>query len=349
MQLRHFLLCLAATVVTVAVGVTAIGCSKSGISDLVDVVDGVPRKDIDTSRLGINSFLNDSRFGTIEEQLSEVKDTLRLKYIRVLFQWDDKVQASKSASPNFSFYDAILSAVPDGIDVLVLLSGVPSWMYNPANFIDGNGRKTFVELWVKKVVERYKSNSKIIGFQIWNEPNDATNNDNIALGIADGSEPSGAENYVELLALAYSAIKDAAPGKLVIGAATKTITQNYPHNLNYNKDMVSAGALNFMDIYAIHYYGKQFENFVRDGGPKDFLNGLNKTIWVTETGKQGVNEQLAYGETVWPYLRDNLAGLDRIYVFQHTDARGPDVGFGLRNLDPVFPVSDLYVFLRDRP
>ncbi|MBN8549494.1 MAG: hypothetical protein J0M12_09280, partial [Deltaproteobacteria bacterium] len=117
--------------------------------------------------------------------------------------------------------------------------------------------------------------------------------------------------------------------------------------LDYNRAMRDAGAQAFTDRWAIHYYGKQFENLER--GVKDFLNGLNVAVWVTESGAQGVNSQLAYGEQVWPFLFDKIARLERIYQYQFTEATPSDVTYGMKNLDPNFPVSDLYIFLRDRP
>lgn len=314
-----------------------------GVGDILDVLDKVPRKTIDTTKLGVNAFCNDSRFGSISSQLAEVKNTLRLNSVRVLFAWNDQVQPSPTAALNFSFYDDIARALPAGSDALVLITGVPSWMHNPANWLNGNPRKTFVERWLKPVVSRYRSNSRIIGWEIWNEPNYSTNPENITMGFIDGPE-----NFAELLAMAQNAAKDLAPGKLVVSGATTAINQNYPETLNYNRRMRDAGVKDMVDVWGVHYYGRQFENVVRGGGVADFLNGLSKVIWVTESGAQGVNAQLPYGEQVFPFLIDKIPGVERIYYYQFTEASPYDVTYGLRNLDPAFPVSDLYVWLRDR-
>jgi hypothetical protein len=87
---------------------------------------------------------------------------------------------------------------------------------------------------------------------------------------------------------------------------------------------------------------------VRGGGVADFLNGLPKPIWITESGAQGVNSQLEYGERVWPFLTDKIPGIERIYQYQFAEATPADVTYGLRNLSGDLPVSDLYVHLRDR-
>jgi len=320
-----------------------VACSKSEVEEALEIVEGVPRKTIDTSRLGVNAFVNDNRFGSIRSQFLEVRDTLGLRFVRVLFGWDDNVQPTPGSSPNYSFYDSILNRLPDGMDALVILTGVPSWMSDSANWIDGNPRTTFVERWVRPAVERYGGNGKVVGFQIWNEPNMASDPKNDILGLT-----SSPENYVEMLAAGFSVIEDVAPARLVLNAATTAISQNFPDTVNYNRGMRDAGAREFVDIWAIHYYGRQFENVVQDGGVRDFLNGLGMTIWVTESGRQGVNEQLPYGEQVWPFIREKIPNIDRIYVYQFAEPTPPGSTFGLRNLSSDFPVSDLYVHLRER-
>lgn len=317
-------------------------CTSSTIEDLIDAID-VPRKTIDTSRLGTNAFANDSRFGSISSQFTEVRDTLGLRHIRILFNWDDNVQPSPSSEPNFGFYDALASAIPSGVDAIIVLAELPSWMANSANWVGGNPRTTFVDQWVSKVVKRYASNSRIVGWQIWNEPNMDSNPDNSTLSVL--GDPA---NYTEMLARAYSVVKDVGGGKRVLNAATTAINQNYPDSLEYNRGMRDAGALNFVDVWAAHYYGSQYENVVRDGGVADFLNGLGKPIWITESGAQGVNSQLEYGERAWPFLIEKIPGIERIYQYQFTEASPADVTYGLKNLTSGLELSDLYIHLRDR-
>jgi hypothetical protein len=169
------------------------------------------------------------------------------------------------------------------------------------------------------------------------------NPENTVMGFADSPE-----NYVDLLARANNTVRELSPGKLVLNAATTAINQNYPDSLNYNKRMRDAGAEEFVDRWAIHVYGRQFENFLRSNGIVDFLNELSDPIWVTESGAQGTNNQLAYGEQVWPFLVDNIPTIQRIYQYQFTEATSADSTYGLKNLSSDRPVSDLYVFLRDR-
>lgn len=329
-------------IVSVLVAVCCLACNSSDVKEAIDVADGVPRKTIDTDSLGVNAFANDGRFGSPVAQFNEVRSTLRLRFVRILVQWDSNAQPSKNSAPNFSFFDSLMAALPEGLDALLVVTGTPAWMSDADNWTGGDPRRTFVEEWLRPVVQRYGGNSRVIGFQIWNEPNqDSQANRNLGL------YESGA-TYVELLKISHSELRSIAPAKLVVTAATTAINQNYPESLNYNRAMRDAGAQDFSDVWAIHYYGKQYENLIRPGGVRDFANGLSQPIWVTESGAQGVNKQLAYGEEVWPYLQEKIPGIQRIYQYQFTDANPPESTYGLRNLSATAALSDLYVWLRDR-
>jgi len=144
-------------IVILFLGISACNSDQiNQVGDAIDIADGVPRKDIDPKRIGVNCFFNDGRFGSFSSQNSEIKDTLKLRFIRILMAWNDQVQPTPSSDPNFSFYDEVISNIPSGVDVLVVLTDVPSWMSDQANWVAGNPRTTFVEQWVKKVVDRYK-------------------------------------------------------------------------------------------------------------------------------------------------------------------------------------------------
>lgn len=329
---------LAATVATAWAMPTGENVGATSLEDLI-----IPRKPIPYTLLGVNAFVNDSRFGTIRAQFNDVKSTLRLKKVRVLFAWNDQVQASRSAQPYFTFYDQIINSLPSGTEALVIVTGVPSWMNNSANWIDGDPRKTFVELWVKRVVTRYGRRARVGGFQIWNEPNNPSFSENVTLDVL--TKP---ENYVDLLARAHGVVKAVAPTKKVVNAATTAIAQNFPSTLNYNKSLINAGMLSFTDVFAIHYYGKSPERMIF-GGIGDFLKSISKPIWITEIGAKGVNKQKEYAERIFAFLKGRVPGIERMYIYQYTESTPADSTYGLRNLTPGRTVSDLYITLRDRP
>ena len=322
-----------------------IGCGSDlsdQVNDAIDIADGVPEKDLERGKLGVNAFFNNAVFGSIPQQYAEIKGEVGISRVRVLLSWDDNVQPSPSADPNYSFYDDVLNAIPEGMEALVILTNTPSWMSDPTNWIDGNPRQTFVRRWVRPTARRYTSNSRIVGWQIWNEPNQAGRRDNAALDLQ--TSPT---NYLELLSLARDACKDVDSSKLVINAATTAINQNYPQTIQYNRDLRDGGVASIVDAYAVHYYGRQFENVVRSDGVADFLNSIPKRIWVTETGAQGFNSQRRYARQVLPYLSEKVPSIDRFYIYQMYENTPAESTYGLRNPSTNTSLSDLYLYLRD--
>jgi hypothetical protein len=79
-------------------------CDSSTVKDAIDLADGVDRKQIEYSKLGVNAFANDFRFGGPSHQFDEVRSTLRIKRVRILMNWDDAVQASPQQEPNLAPY-----------------------------------------------------------------------------------------------------------------------------------------------------------------------------------------------------------------------------------------------------
>ena len=100
-------------------------------------------------------------------------------------------------------------------------------------------------------------------------------------------------------------------------------------------------------MYAVHYYGRQFENVVRSNGVADFLNSIPKRIWVTETGAQGFNNQRSYARQVLPYLSEKVPSIDRFYIYQMYENTPAESTYGLRNPSSSTALSDLYLYLRD--
>lgn len=321
--------------------VSMLACTDA--KELLDLALNPPgRHPVDQSRVGVNNFFVDSEFGSIKQQYREIKDTLGLKFVRVLFAWTDAVQPSPNSPANYSFYDQIMANVPPGVDVLIVLAHTPSWMTDPANWIQGNPRLTWIEKWLKPTVRRYASSGGITGWEVFNEPNLLLVPSDSALGLEDPA------NYMELLRLGSTAIRSIDPSRFVVIAATESINQKFPNNLDYNKALRDMGAESLVDIWNIHYYSKNFEQVVTSNGIGKFLNGLTLPIWITESGQTGPNNQLAYAETVWPFLRDEVPGIDRIYWFQYGETGPIETNTGLKTTDPAFPVSDLYIDLRDR-
>lgn len=310
--------------------------------DLISLALSPPgREPIQKELVGVNNFFVDREFGTIDEQYQDISKNLNLKFIRVLFAWTDAVQPSPNSPINYSFYDDIASRVPPGVDILVVLAHTPQWFTNQATWSDPNPRKAWIEQWLKPTVQRYRNTPGIIGFEIFNEPDIIILPQDEVLGLQN------VDNYFEMLSEGYLASKTIAPTKLAIMTATTSIQQNFPNTLNYNKRLRDLGADGFTDVWNIHYYSSSFETIITSNGVGDFLNGIPKPIWVTESGKTNPTEQLAYVETAWPFLKKRISNIERFYYYQYGETGPIEQNYGLRTTDPQFPVSDLYVHLRD--
>jgi hypothetical protein len=259
----------------------------------------------------------------------------------VLLSWSDEVQPTPESEPNYAFYDEIINNAPEGVELLIVLAHTPEWMKRAENWTGENPRATWVEKWAVPTVARYANNPRIVGWEIWNEPDQTTSTSDEALGL------EAPERYLELLSRAAPAIPQLDPSKLIVIAATRSIQQDWSRPLDYNRELFRLGAQELVDVWNIHYYGEQFENVVRDNGVKEFLNSLSIPIWITESGKQGVNKQLEYVETTWPYLMDKIPGIERIYYYEFASAVPNSENFALRTADPAQLYSDLYVYLRD--
>lgn len=311
--------------------------------DVLDLIlDDPDREPIDVSRMGVNNFFVYSEFGSISQQFQDIRDTLGLSKVRVLFAWTNEVQPFPDGEPFFGFYDAILEAVPPGVDILPVVVHTPSWMLDSNNWIDDDPRKTWVELWLRKVITRYASDPRIVGWQVWNEPDLTVVPSDIALQLEDP------DNYADLLSQAFPVVRNIDPTKLIVMGATTSIQQEFATTLNYNRRLRELAVDSIVDVWAIHYYSTSYDRVVLNNGVADFLNGLGKPVWITESGETGPNDQLAYVETTWPFLRGEIGAIDRIYYYEYASPVTPvSDNFGMRTTDPDLRVSDLYVALRD--
>lgn len=301
----------------------------------------LPEKNLPPRTVGLNAFSNEPQFGSVSAQMRETTNVLGIRNLRILLAWNDQIQPTPNSPLFWNFYDDIVRSIPRRSKALVIITGLPSWMQNPAHWQDNNPRKTFVQRWVKAVVERYGSERRITSFQIWNEPNDVNNADNKTLDLV--TSPS---NYVAMLGEAANYIRSNTRRKLVVSAATTSINQNYPEAFNYNEELKKAGVEQNADIYAIHYYGTNIERLYFSGGITSFIRSLSLPVWVTESGERGLTEQESYTRTMWPFLQEMFPGIKRFYFYKFTDAENTgSESFGLKNPSGN---SDLYYYLKDR-
>ncbi|MDQ2808572.1 MAG: cellulase family glycosylhydrolase [Chloroflexota bacterium] len=259
-----------------------------------------------------------------------------LKWLRFDVEWMDVETAPHQWNQTYlSRLDSVLSLMQArGIEPIAILQTAPSWAkaegvgcwkkpgdthqwaIPPNNPADYGAVASYL-------AKRYAG--RIHTWEIWNEPN-----------ICDfWNTPSGpdAARYVQLLKVAYPAIKAADPNITVLGGALSG------NDCNYLRDMYAAGAKGYFDALSIHPYSNsnppdqigskcdqgsfasvpQIEQTMAD------LGDPNKPIWITEMGwstQHGVSDadRATYFQQAvqlvrsWPYVK--------VFIAYYLDANG---------------------------
>jgi GH35 family endo-1,4-beta-xylanase len=143
---------------------------------------------------------------------------------------------------------------------------------------------------VHAVASRYKG--RIKAYVIWNEPN---------LAAEWGNAQPDPEAYVEMLKVAYTSIKEADPGALVVSAGLSPTNERSELAMDdrlYLERLYQAGASGYFDVLGAHAYGFAYA----PDDPRDAHQGLNmarvqdlreimvahgdanKPVWITELG-----------------------------------------------------------------
>jgi hypothetical protein len=143
---------------------------------------------------------------------------------------------------------------------------------------------------VYAVASRYKG--QIEGYVIWNEPN---------LAIEWGGDDPDPEAYVEMLKVAYTRIKEADPGALVVSAGLAPTNEQSTQALDdrlFLERMYQAGAEQYFDVLGAHAYGlghppddpygaHQGLNISRIHDLREIMvahGDADKPVWITELG-----------------------------------------------------------------
>jgi len=161
-----------------------------------------------------------------------------------------------------------------GIKVLAILDYQTMQVYGN-NFTLQEWNQT-----VEMYVEQYRT---VQAWEIWNEPTI------FLYGFNNGS----AYNYYLLLKSAYKIIKSINPNAIVVGLGGVYIS-----DINWVKQVISYGGLNYCDVVSLHLYPsmvslKDFGNLYTNMYSytiNSYMQILeNKPIWITETGLMSSN------------------------------------------------------------
>ncbi|MBN1933522.1 MAG: beta-galactosidase [Anaerolineae bacterium] len=177
--------------------------------------------------------------------LGLIKD-MGFRWVKQIFAWN-AIEGAAKGHFDWSATDRIVDDVNRyGLKLLVRIDRGPVWAGGqgesglPTNLADFGDFCT-------ALASRYKG--KIHAYQIWNEPN---------LAREWGGKPPNPAEYVQLLKVAYEAIKSVDPNAIVISAGlTPTGTNNaeaMPDDL-YLEGMYQAGFQQYCDMLGLHGAG----------------------------------------------------------------------------------------------
>lgn len=126
-------------------------------------------------------------------------------------------------------------------------------------------------------VKHFRDNPKVVAWQIGNEP------DNPSF-----SGWAAKEYYNWLVSTKNSILSNGGFGsKKIVAASSRSITQNYPNTIKWNRNLVNLGLLDLVDVFAFHLYGSDFDPLSDVRKLFEKIRSLNKEIWITETGAKG--------------------------------------------------------------
>lgn len=234
---------------------------------------------------------------------------------------------------NWSYADRWINAARDhGLRILGLIVNTPEWARPPgAPLYSPPANADDFRDFVTAVVKRYQV--RITDWEIWNEPN---------LPRFMGFSDLRPKRYVDLLRVAYPAIKLIQPRSTVIAAGlSPAVGVDSPPN--FVNDMYIAGAKGFFDALAMHPYvypggieADPFNSWSDIARVHDVMTthgSGDKKIWMTELGAP-TSQTTDEGVTQEEQARQIVAVLAGITA---TGYSGPAFVYSIRDTDTANP------------
>ena len=203
---------------------------------------------------GYGIAINGTGGGDINYWMGQV-ESLGMGWVKQQVEW-----AHFEGNPgqmDWSGYDAVVDAANQrGIKVMLSVVDAPLWS---RTYLDNNiegappDDLTLVADFLGRLVDRYQG--RVHAIEVWNEQNLDRE--------WDTAEGVNAARYVEMLRLAYQAIKSRDPNIIVISGALSPVGASYAEgerviymdDFDYFDGMVAAGLLSYCDCVGAHHNG----------------------------------------------------------------------------------------------
>ena len=246
---------------------------------------------------GVNTFLDKEVEPWKKERTMQLINQSGVKWIKQLFAWNEiefkkgYFNDDKNKKSAWAKYDEIVNlAAKYDVKIVARIDQTPAWA-KPLGGQPGGHPTNYQDYadFLKAFVQHYKG--KIGYITVWNEPN-------LEREWQPG-QPVNPAQYVQMLKLAYQAVKSVDPTVKVL-AAPLAITLEEKVNLSeltYLDQMYKNGAKDFFDIMPANAYGLEF---APDAAPDPTVlnyrrvellhnvmvknNDANKAVWFNEYG-----------------------------------------------------------------
>jgi len=227
------------------------------------------------AKFGFNVLWWEKMDSLKKQKVFSLLKQLEVDWVRIPFYWT-YLEPQKGRLELAQQDKMIAEFSEKGINILLLVAGSPEWAvedYVKASAMPPDDPDDYVAF-LAKVAKRYKD--KAVAWEIWNEP------DNPPYW---GRKKSTPQQYMDLLAPAYKAIKKADPGAIVAGACVLIQFLNEEPDYSYLQGLLELGLLNYCDAVSVHIY------------PEESPNAVNKFNKCLEAVEKMVRE---YGENeIW--------------------------------------------------
>jgi hypothetical protein len=352
----------------------------------LDLAPEAPVAHAGVNPFGVNTFLNQEVEPVKRERAVRMIHQAGFRWIRQEFPWEDieihgkndfEDRRNEPYRSAWEKYDDIVAlAEKYDVEIIARLSTPPSWSRAEGDAVgtfappdDYNDFGDFVET----MVRRYKG--RIRYYQIWNEPN---------IYPEWGERPVSAEQYTELLRIAYTRAK-AVDREVVIISAPLAATielDRHPHGFSdglFLQQMYEAGAGDYFDILSVQNYGlwsgptdrrmqPRVLNYSRPLYIRDIMvkNGdAGKPIWLSEMnwnsvppgfpdqrfGRVSEEQQARYAveayqraQEEWPWM-----GVVNFWFFKQADDHERDYNaqYYFRMVEPDFTPMPVYQAVKE--
>lgn len=341
--------------------------------------NGAPRliPNTDVNPYGANFFLEREAERWKIDKTLDMAASAGLGWVKQQFPWESLEVSEGNFLDNhneltWDKYDYIVNtAARYGLQVIARLDRPPAWAREEGSLATAPPRdyEAFGRF-VYRVAEHFRG--RVRYYQIWNEPN---------LTEEWGGRPVDPKGYVELLKVAYTAIKQADPGAYVLSAPLAQTLENNPAHMSdiaFLEEMYRHGAADYFDILFANAYG--FSLPPEDPPSPDKLNFQrvlllrevmerngdgDKAVWFNEFGWNASPPDMPAEDLWWGRVSDQeqaeytiravemarrewpWAGVFNIWFFRQDGHIPPDDSqYFFRVVDTGFTPRPLYHALR---